>query len=431
MLVIGAGVAGLAAARLLRRAGLNVQVLEADERIGGRIHTDRTLGVPVERGATWIHGRYHNPIAALAHRAGLSSVRAHHTLAADPGADPAAAEQDQTFFTDTFPGVLKEAERVAHALEHDVPLSTAIERLPPEAQPDQARLHWAMGQLGLMMAAPVDQLSARHWDVEQTLPGGDLVLLDGFDRITHLLAAGLDIRLGQCAERIVHHGQTVQVHTPAATWEGRAAIVTLPLGVLRAGDVAFEPALPETKRRAIADLGVGTLDKIALRFDRVRWPQRWEHLGPIPWRPGQWMGFTNFAAYSGEPIVGAWVCGELARALEQANDMEAVTAARDGLSRLIGEPLPEPVGAFVTRWHRSPLAHGAYAHVPVGASGRLHDVLAEPVGDRLYWAGEATDRRFPSTVHGAFRSGRRAARELLHGLGVTDTQDREKSSETT
>jgi monoamine oxidase len=190
------------------------------------------------------------------------------------------------------------------------------------------------------------------------------------------------------------------------------AIVTVPLGVLQREAIGFDPPLPDEKLEAIGWLGVGTLNKIALRFRESFWPGGAQSLGYLNGRPDETLEFWN-ASYTGAPILVAYAGGSFARAIENLPEGEAVDLAMDHLRAMFGTAAPDPRAVVRTRWASEAYAGGSYSYLAPG-SGRAHRIsLARPVGDQLFFAGEATSGQYAGTVHGALLSGREAARQIL------------------
>ena len=184
-------------------------------------------------------------------------------------------------------------------------------------------------------------------------------------------------------------------------------IVTVPLGVLKAQTIAFDPPLPERKRRAIERLGFGLLNKVVLSFEEPFWPESPDMIGLV----GQEQpvaDLVNGLTFAGAPLLVGLRGGAAARSREALSDQDAigeVLAAMDAA--------PEPTGALVTRWAADPYARGSYSFLAVGSSPADLRALAEPVGERLLFAGEATHEDFFATVHGAYMSGIREAERIL------------------
>jgi monoamine oxidase len=187
----------------------------------------------------------------------------------------------------------------------------------------------------------------------------------------------------------------------------------LPQGVLKAGYVSFSPPLPEAKLAAIERMRMGILNKVYLRFPRIFWPEEADMLGYIPERKGEWAEWLNIAHYTGQPVLLAFNAADYGRALEDLPDDEIVAAAMATLRTMFGNDIPEPEAALITRWGADIYSHGSYSYMPLGATPDHYDDLAEPLGERVFFAGEATSSDFPATVHGAYLSGLRAAEEIL------------------
>ncbi|MFW6197643.1 MAG: flavin monoamine oxidase family protein, partial [Myxococcota bacterium] len=204
--------------------------------------------------------------------------------------------------------------------------------------------------------------------------------------------------------------------------EAEASVITLPLGVLQRAPELFEPPLPETKRTAVAGLGMGVLDKVVLRFPGVFWPEGYEHLGQAEAGMDDVGAFSNLVHHGRGPVLVGWMAGAQARALEACGQDVVVEHALRTLRRMFGRAVPEPEATWVTRWAADPFACGSYSHLPPGLDGSTYDALAEPVGRRLFFAGEHTHRAHPATTHGAYLSGLRAAREVMALTGQRQSE---------
>jgi len=191
-------------------------------------------------------------------------------------------------------------------------------------------------------------------------------------------------------------------------------VVTVPLGVLKAGKVRFEPALPAGHRRAIRDLGFGLLDKTFLSYGSPWWDGNPTQIATVGFGIGRAITAFDFEAVSGEPLLCTFTGAGFARRLEGNGPAGATSAVVERLGQGFG-PDAVPEGAVSTRWAKDRFARGSYSFLAVGSTGRDRAVLASPVG-RLILAGEHTSTERPATMDGALVSGRRAANRLLASL---------------
>lgn len=265
IVVIGAGLAGLSAARDLVSGGEKVVVLEARERIGGRIWTSRLWpGLPMDLGASWIHGVEGNPLTALADEAGAPRLRTSYQ--SSTAYDSTGRVIDLGPASDRAERVIARARRAAEARDRDVSLAQAIQSTGhwSEADGDERRAirHVVNSTVEQEYGGDWSEVSAWHYDDSKEFAGGDELFPQGFDAIVTHLAAGLDIRLGQVVSNIERTGAGVRISTAGgATIDGRRAIVTLPAGVLKSGAIKFAAPLDPRRQRAIEAIGMGLLNK--------------------------------------------------------------------------------------------------------------------------------------------------------------------------
>lgn len=417
VLVLGAGIAGLAAARTLTDKGLSVIVLEARNRIGGRMWTDSSLGLPLDLGASWIHGVDGNPITKLAKEFGIKTVPTDGGNAIMFAADGSELPEDEfermeALFDEVYELV---AERSIMS-DVDRPLQEIFDQVikgSDFSEADLRRLNYYIHLVtALEYGADAKDLSAWWWEQDEEFGGEEVIFPGGYNQITDGLAKGLDIRLGTEVKTVRYGSDGVEVETSAGVFVADKAVVTFPLGVLKQASVTFEPPLPESKQAAIKRLGMGVLNKVYLKFPAAFWGEDVETISYVGERLGEWCDWLSFVPFTGEPVLMAFHGGDMGFALEDLSDDEIVAGAMRTLRVMFGEDIPEPEGMLITRWGKDPFSFGAYSHIPPFASGDDYDALAEPVDDVLFFAGEATSREYPSTVHGAYLSGVRAAEEM-------------------
>nr|WP_241524302.1 NAD(P)/FAD-dependent oxidoreductase [Mycobacterium paraense] len=409
VLVVGAGMAGLAAARILADAGWPVRVIEARDRIGGRVHTDRDWGVPLEMGASWIHGTTDNPLMELARQARAQLAPTDYYGWAKLAVDPRLPRLD--YDPDTWRTFVKRARGHVDGGSLGAAVDAAAARAGL-SDADRAQLgFYVTTEIEDEYAAGADHLSANTFDHGDYAGGDQDVVTNGYDALPRLLAEGLQIELKTPVTAIARREGSVVVRAKDRSFEGPAAIVTVPLGVLKSGAIAFDPPLPDPQLRAVNALGFGVLSKSFFRFSRRSWDVENAFYQYIGAEPGAWSQWFSLPSAAG-PIVLAFNAGERGRWAESASPTELMSSALPVARRLFGDDV-SAVEVRSSNWATDPYALGSYSfHAPgSGLSDRRR--LAEPIGDRLYLAGEAVGVNNPATVTGAVVSGRTAAAQLM------------------
>jgi monoamine oxidase len=412
VIVIGAGMAGLAAARELSEAGYRVTVLEARERIGGRIYTDDSLGAPIDLGAAWIHGNERNPITELASEAGAFSVATDWDslqLYSTHGPVNRSSAAGAEAMWDRLAGQLEDIRGDAG---RDESLEAGLLELVRRRTLNKPLSKWILDSYVTSdYGAEPSELSLRYFGEDEEFRGDDLLLPGGFRQLIRVVAEGTTVKRRQKVTSIAYGDGEITVTTDRDEFTADRVIVTLPLGVLKTGSVTFDPPLPVEKQRSIRRVGVGNLDKVALKFDKPFWPTDVQLFGMVGNQPIP--RFLNAFVFSGAPILVGLRAGPFAYGRERLSDATTVSQVQASLAAMFQTDVPEPVGALITRWGRDPFAHGAYSFPAVGSSPDDRDQLAASVDDRVFFAGEATSREYFATVHGAYLSGLRAAKELM------------------
>lgn len=413
VIVIGAGISGLAAARTLADKNISVMILEARNRIGGRMWTDSSLGVPLDLGASWIHGVNGNPITELAKKFNAETVPTYDeneiVFHAD-GREMTSAEFLK--IERLYKSIYEETSEIAEDLDEDTSLQEIFGEVIAKRNLSAEELRglnlYIQYETSLDYAADPKNLSVWEWDSDEEFSGQHVIFPQGYHQITNGLAQGLDIRLNTEVTKIKYSQNGVELQTSNGIFTSEKVVVTIPLGVLKQASLKFEPPLPSSKQESINRLKMGLLNKVYLKFPKIFWDDV-ENISYV----GEWMLWLNYAAYNGEPILLAFEGGEKASALEELSDDEIVASAMQTLRFLYGDEIPAPESFLITRWGKDKFSFGSYSFIPLFASGDDFDALFEPVDDVLFFAGEATSRKHFATVHGAYLSGVEVGRMVI------------------
>ncbi len=419
VLVIGAGMAGLAAARTLQESGATVTVLEGRDRVGGRVHTSHMWAdAPMDLGASWIHGIRQNPITDLADQINAPRLETDYDDGILYGPDGGRLPDREWGKYELFEAQIEQALEQAAQLDMDISIEQAINQfLQPGNLSADEKMHLALvlnSALEQEWSGSISQLSAQNTPNDGTGYGGpDVIFPEGYSAIPEFLADGLNIRLNETVTKISHDAAGVTVTTQQGSYRADKAIITLPLGVLKKGLVEFEPPLPAEKRTVIDQMGVGVLNKVYLRFAEPFWNKRPEWFSKLSEERGEWSQWFNLYPYIQKPIILAFNAADFGTELETFSDEKIVADAMEVLRAMFSADAPEPESFQITRWIADPFAHGSYSFPAVGAPANARKILAQAVENRLFFAGEATNSDYPATVHGAYLSGTREAEKVL------------------
>lgn len=396
-------------------------MIEGSDRVGGRIWTSRQWpDIPIDLGASWIHGIDGNPITKLAKdaEARLATTSYNSWVAFDSDGTPldAAAQRRVATMGRRVAKALRKAQRAAADQSVRSAVRTGLDW--PTLTPEQKRLaRFIMtSTIEAEYSGSVEDTSAYWFDSVGEFPGEDAVFLDGYSVVIDALAHGVPIATGEPVTAVAADADRVTVTTGAGAHTGDRVVVTLPLGVLKTDSVAFTPGLPTAKRRAISSLQMGVLDKVFLRFPEVFWDPGKDWIEYIPGGGARWAEWVSFARPTGAPILLGFTAADFARRMEARSDAQIVDSAMSTLRTIYGPGIPDPIGQQITRWASDPFTLGSYSFNSLGSNPKMRDALAAPVADRIFFAGEATQRRYFGTVHGAYLSGVRAARQIVDSL---------------
>jgi monoamine oxidase len=427
VIVVGAGFAGLACANALHHAGVPVTVLEARDRIGGRTHTSRALGAPVDMGGSWIHAPVGNPMKRWADQVRVACVpsdprfRISAYEVASGGWIDVPTLINTLLQVNAFDGAFSD---IAQQLGLGASLQDVLTAFLDQQvlDPVLARL----AEFGIRTTeehdfnAPLDEVGVLSWLTSEDYAGTDCFPVGGYARLLEPLARSLRVVRHAPVRRIEYGPGGVTVHaTDHRSWRGSHVVVAVPLGVLKANGIAFAPGLSAPRRRAIDRLGFGNFEKIALRFPEDFWSATRNHFVYSDGDRNAFRVWLEMAQFTGEPILLALSAGNtFTRDWPQRPHGEIVAEAMAVLRTAFPGAVPDPIATETTSWGNDPFTLGAYSFItPQGSAGDAA-TLAAPEGGRVLFAGEATSGHRAATADGAFDSGIREAKRLLRASTV-------------
>jgi monoamine oxidase len=402
--VIGAGAAGIGAARRLREAGTaSIVVLEARERVGGRVHTIAPAGFPLDRGAEWLHSADRNPLSPIAQHLGFSVHRRPPEWTTRLRRSGETIETEQEWIATRE--AQSRARRRAAAEPVDRSLATLLSPGGRWNKLLDATSTWGNG-------AELERVSVKDY-VRYEDSGTNWRLAEGYGRLFQTLAEGLPVACKSVVSRVDHRGLVIRIETARGTVTASRAIVTVPTSIIAGEIIRFEPPLLD-KLAAAASLPLGVDDKLFISLE-----------GPLPdvEHDTYLVGSTTSRetmSYQVRPLdrpaIYCFFGGRFAAALEREGQEAMFSFAADELARLLGSAIRKRMAPLAsTAWLQDPWSRGSYSFA---LPGHAHDraVLAAPVDDRVFFAGEACSPNFFSTAHGAWLSGISAAEAALASL---------------
>lgn len=411
VVIIGAGISGLAAAKKLKAKGFNVTILEAQDKVGGRLRTNRTLGVAFDEGASWIHGTSGNPITNLAQQAGMNTAFTNNeslvcydingVLRSDSALDDAEAELENILST------LKNSGSASQSFE------AVFNSLYPTKVNDRlwkfllsTNITFDLGDL--------NKVSSILYDEGENFSGEERIATNGYDTIPTFLADGLNIQLAQRVSKIDYSNNQIKITHNNNVTTADYVLVTVPLGVLKSGNIQFVPALPTAKQNAIQKIGMNCVNKFLLTWDTAFWDDE-QYICYTPEAKDKFNYFVNVKKF--HPNVNAlmtFAYADYARQTETMSDAQISNEIMSHLKDIYGNSIPNPTNILRTKWQTNENSFGAYSFTQVGTEMQHFDDLAEEVSDKLFFAGEHTHVDYFSTAHGAYLSGIREADKIIN-----------------
>jgi monoamine oxidase len=406
--IIGAGAAGLAAARRVAAAGRRYALVEAGNRIGGRCVTDtRTFGAPFDPGAHWIRQADNNPVVKAAAKAGLDVYPVPPGQKIRIGVRNARESELEAFLT----GQVRATRAIAEAARSGRGDAAAARALPTDLGDWENTIKFALGPFGT--AKDLTDVSAA--DFARLDRDSEALCSQGYGALLARAAQGVQAQLSTPATSI-QWDRGLEIETPKGRITARAAIITVSTNVLTAGSIRFSPELPRRQLDAASKLKLGTYERIALDL-----PGNPLGLAPddLVFEQSKDQRTAALLANVGKgSLCFVDVGGSFAQELAEQGEQAMKAFAFEWLGKLYGADLAKSARKVqATQWLKNPQVLGAWSSAAPGAQGSRR-IMMEPLRDRLYFAGEAVHETAWGTVNGAWESGERAAEAALRKMGA-------------
>jgi len=411
IVIIGAGAAGLSAAKEAARQGLTYTIVEASHRIGGRAYSEEIApGVFFDLGCSYLHQAENNPFGPIADDLGFTLARdrgdlfTSETIRVWRNGEQLTGAAAKDFWA--YDVACDEAIGAAAAEGKDVAIAEVIDLESPHAP-------IYLGGQASLQATDADLISTT--DAASFFDGPDWPIHEGYGSLVARWGADVPVTLNNQVRRIAWDGNGVKVATAKGTLTGRTALVTTSTGVLAAGGIAFDPGLPDWKLDAVAGLPTGCMNKIAVHFDSDLFGPDGRGFYQVEDGDSEPSGFE--VSVFGDPLVVVFIGGRFADWLERQGQDAAHDYALTQIAEVFGHGIKDHVTrSIVTAWRGDPWTHGSYTCALPGQAHQREE-LARDVEGRLFFAGEATITGPQATCHGAYLSGIRAVGEIAAALG--------------
>ncbi|GGD51206.1 amine oxidase [Emticicia aquatilis] len=410
VIIVGAGISGLSAAKKLHEKGFKVTILESQDKVGGRLRTNRSLGIAFDEGASWIHGIDGNPITTLAKQARMTS----------------AFTDDESRKSYDIGGVLRtptiydtaedELYTILNSLNKKGSATQSFETVFNSLYPTKAKdrlWKFLLSTYITFDTGDLDKLSSLLYNEGEEYAGVEQIATNGYDTIAQFLAKDLNILLNQRVSKIDYSNAKVKIIHNETISEADYVIVTVPLGVLKANTIQFLPAIPLSKQTAIQKVGMNCVNKFLLTWNTAFWDDV-QYISYTPEAKDKFNYFVNLKKVN--PAANAlmtFAYANYARQTETMTDAQVIDEIMSHLKDIYGNKIPNPTNMLRTKWQSNENSFGAYSYTAVGTEMQHFDDLAEEIDNKVFFAGEHTEIDYFSTAHGAYLSGIREADKII------------------
>lgn len=414
VIVIGAGISGLAAARLLKSKKFDVVLLEARNTVGGRIQSQNFDGVTFDMGASWIHGPNGNPITKLADQAGITTFFTNDEKSKLYSANAIEWSQSEM---DQLDAEYEKAMNLVKTATEGVSVESSFNQKFPGKITEDKWKYLLSAYLEFDVGADISEISAKHYDNDELFAGEDVIVVNGYKKIIHYLATDITIYTNEIVTEIDYSANKPVVKSNKNQYEADFVLVSVPLGVLKKQTINFIPPLSNEKKAAIQRLGFGKLAKYILFFDSVFWDSDTHYLGSITPDKGKFNYFLNMQPILNKPMLMTFAFGNTCSELVGKTEEELKDAIFIRLQQMFGiAKAKKPIHIFSANWETENHIWGSYTFPAVNCDETEYETIASNIRNKIFFAGEHTIQEYRGTVHGAYLSGIREAEKIIEAI---------------
>jgi monoamine oxidase len=411
VIVVGAGISGLAAAKKLREKGFEVIVLEAGSKAGGRVRSTLVGNVQFDEGASWVFGDNGNPLVSIMEDAGAKTVIENkdiikvHDMAGklypDALLSSTKTEYENAIKVVQNSGVLTQS------------FQTVFNTLYPGKINDKLWKYFLSSNLEFESGADISRLSSQDYDKPEDYNGNDLLVTNGFIKLIDYLGKGANIKLNTRVTKVGYYDLGVVVNAGAEVFKADYVVVSVPLSVLQRKTIEFDPVLPDQKLLSIDSLKMGVINKFMLQWTKPFWDISANYIDITPDVKGKFNHFLNLHKFiPNSNSLMTFALGQYAIDSESLTDAQVQSEIIGHLKAIYGSSVPNPTLFARTKWSIEPDILGAYSYIPVGARTSAPLNISRALANRLFFAGEHTDNKRWGTAHAAYSSGIREANKI-------------------
>ena len=414
IIVVGAGISGLTAAKRLQENGFQVLVLEAQKSHGGRIKTDYSKGHPIELGASWIHGPNNNPVTKIAKKVEVKTyLTDDNSLKIYDSKGKLLDNKTSNIEYEKYVNALTQIEKSSNKNES---FEKVFHEKYSDKSSDDLWQYMLSAYLEFDVGGDISNLSSKYFYYDEEFNGEDKIITNGYNLITDHLAKDLNIQYYTKVDSIKYENDKVEVISEYQKYKADAAIVTVPLGVLQKEKIKFIPSLPDKKIEAIKRLKMGTVNKYILKWDSAFWDTKTQYFGITTKEKGAFNYFMNCKTFQDKNILMTFSFGNESIELENKSDSTIKEQIMKNLKLMFGNNIPYPNFMIRTKWNSDNFTFGSYSYASVGSKKNDFKTISKSIKNKVFFAGEHTSQDYRGTVHGAYLSGIREAENVINKL---------------